>query len=110
MMYKNITVFQNSRVDDVLFFKNADGTVKDLTGYTLTLYVAKHTESSTKYSFPITSSNPESGEFVLELNSAEVNSLPVGNNVYSIFGTHDTLGTLLLQQGIFIVIATTFTS
>ena len=106
MKYANITAFQNSYLDDVLYFKNDNGTVFNVTGYTFQLVISKHVESATKIVIDLAHINAVAGEVALDITTAQSLTIPVGANVYSIFGTHATLGTLLFQQGTFFMNAT----
>ena len=106
MRYSNITAFQNSYLDDVVYFKNDNGTVFNVTGYTFQLVISKHVESATKIIINLSHINAVAGEVALDITTAQSLTIPVGANVYSIFGTHATLGTLLFQQGTFFMNAT----
>lgn len=108
MKYANITAFQNSYVNSLLTFKNDNGTVMNVTGYLFELVISKHNESVNKIVFELPVEDAAAGEVSLEISSAETLTIPVGANVYSIFGTHATHGTLLFQQGTFFMQPTNY--
>ncbi len=99
MKYETIFISQNVPFEKEVIVRDADGLIVNLTGYTGSMNLAKHYESTTKY--PVTVSVLNASEGILRLYMTEANTLalPYGTMVYSLFIKPDGGENVLLLQG-----------
>lgn len=99
MKYETIFITQNVPFEKEVVVRDVDGIIVNLTGYTGSMNLAKHYESTTKY--PVTVSVLDAVNGVLRLYMTEANTalLPYGTMVYSLFIKPGGGENVLLLQG-----------
>lgn len=96
----NIFVDQGSYFSRFITLVTPAGTTFDLTGYTVSAQMRKHTSSSIGYTIPCTIVDAQAGKIKMRLNAASTESIPAGRYLYDIEVADDAGERLRVVEGI----------
>jgi hypothetical protein len=85
MRYQNFYISQNAAFSKDIAVRNPDGTVRNLTGFTGSMNIAKHFDSVTKYPVTVAVQDAITGILRISLTAAQTDAIPYGNMVYTLF-------------------------
>ena len=98
----NLYIDQGTNFSSVINVSNDDGSVYDLTGYTIKAQIRKTYTSSTAINF--TTSSPNAGEIQISLDDSVTSGIKAGRYVYDVVISNTTLSnTLRVAEGILTV-------
>ena len=104
MKYKNLYAVRNSDFTSTFILKNGDNSIKNLTGKTVSIKIAKHFESEIVNTFPLVVTEANSGHCSLTLTHDQINTIDGISNVYSMYVIDSVTGmNVIVLQGRFFI-------
>ena len=99
----NLYIDQGSFYRTFITVSNTDGSVLDLTGYTVASQMRKSYQTSSSYNFTASISNPTQGRVRIELSSEQSRVIPAGKYLYDLEITAPTGEKTRVVEGIVLI-------
>jgi hypothetical protein len=99
MRYENLFITKNTPYTKEITVLQSNGVALNLSGFTVKIVLAKHFESTVKYTFDGTVVNAANGVVQLTMSAAQTQSLPSNTLVYSVFIDPPLADQILVLQG-----------
>ncbi len=91
-VYSDISVDQGADFSAEVVVDDSDGTLANLTGYTVAGQIRKTYSSSTKVDFVCTVTDASAGEITIGLSNTQTNAMKAGRYVYDVEITKTSTG------------------
>jgi hypothetical protein len=91
-VYSDISVDQGADFSAEVIVDDSDGTLANLTGYTVAGQIRKTYSSSTKVDFTCTVTDAAAGEITIGLSNTQTNAMKAGRYVYDVEITKTSTG------------------